>query len=544
MADFPAGLRSSSSIICLESSDRFRPDFERNGDLMGLHTFAAIYIGSYEVSLKIFELSPKKKLKEVDFVRSRIELGRDAYSKGSIGFELVEALCETLSEYTEIMKGYKVDCSKAYAAAVLRDVSNALFILEQIKIRTGIRVHVLSNSEHRFISYQSVAMREEFEEMIQKGAAVADVGGGGLQITVFSKGKVVTTQHLGLGAMRMREQLARKSSNLAQYELQIEELVDKELEVFKAMYLENTRVKYLIIIGDYITEVASKVEQNRGEKTLSIQNFIRFLEKLDKKNLEQISEELGLSNENDALIVPYMMIFKCMARGMGADVMWAPGVIVSDGIAYDYAQKNHLYKAVHDFDDDVISAAKSLSRRYMSYSPHVDALAGMATLIFDTMKKIHGLGKRERLLLQVAAILHDCGKYISFANAPMCSYDIIMATEIIGLTHLEREIIANTVLYNTHPLAPYEELADKLDHDGYLLVAKLSAILRVSNAMDRSHKQKFKNVRAAVRGRELVVTIETIDDIALEKTLFDTKTAYFESVFSIKPVVKEKRVYH
>ena len=143
-----------------------------------------------------------------------------------------------------------------------------------------------------------------------------------------------------------------------------------------------------------------------------------------------------------------------------------------------------------------------------------------------------------------AAILHDCGKYISFANGPQCSYDIIMASEIIGLTHLEREIVAETVLYNTRPLGDYDEVSDKLDKNSYLTVAKLSAILRVSNAMDRSHKQKFKNVKAAVKGKELVITVETEDDIALEKALFEAKTLYFEHIFSIKPVLKEKRVYN
>jgi exopolyphosphatase/guanosine-5'-triphosphate,3'-diphosphate pyrophosphatase len=112
------------------------------------------------------------------------------------------------------------------------------------------------------------------------------------------------------------------------------------------------------------------------------------------------------------------------------------------------------------------------------------------------------------------------------------------------LSHREREIIANTVLYNSHPLDSYEDVADRLDHDSYLVVAKLSAILRVSNAMDRSHKQKFKNIKAAVKGRELVITIETMDDIALEKALFDAKTAYFENIFSMKPVIKEKRIYN
>ena len=44
---------------------------------MAITTFAAIYIGSYEVSLKIFELSGKKKIREIDHIRTRLELGRD-----------------------------------------------------------------------------------------------------------------------------------------------------------------------------------------------------------------------------------------------------------------------------------------------------------------------------------------------------------------------------------------------------------------------------------------------------------------------------------
>ena len=76
-----------------------------------------------------------------------------------------------------------------------------------------------------------------------------------------------------------------------------------------------------------------------------------------------------------------------------------------------------------------------------------------------------------------------------------------------------------------------------------MIVAKLAAILRVSNAMDRSHKQKFKNVKINLTGKKLVITIESADEMILEKGLFASRSEFFEEVFSIKPVIKEKRVY-
>ena len=163
--------------------------------------------------------------------------------------------------------------------------------------------------------------------------------------------------------------------------------------------------------------------------------------------------------------------------------------------------------------------------------------------IFDTIRKQNGLTERDKLLLEVSVILHDCGKFVSLVNSAQCAYEIIMASEIIGLTHLEREIVALTILYNSTQLDLYEDLSDRIDYDSYLKVAKLSAILRVANALDQSHKQKFKNVKTSLKGRELIITLEAFEDISLEKALFENKTAYFENVFSIKPVLKQKKIY-
>lgn len=503
--------------------------------------FAAIYIGFYEVSLKIFELMAKKPIREIDHVRARVEIGKDTYQKGYIGYEMMDELGSILSEYKKIMDGYRTNAYTAYAGGVFRGIKNQLFVLDQLYIRTGIRIQVPSNSEHRFIGYKSVAFQEEFNEMTRQGAAVVDVGGGNLQITLFSEGKVITTQHMVLGTMRLREQLSGIKNSVANYENQMEELVNKELEVFKSLYLKDYKMKYIIFMGEYIMELMKKVEK-KGNKVVSTEKFAKTMRKLYKKNPTQLASELDLPNEEDPLLMPYIVVYTRLAEELSAEEIWAPGYSVTDGMAYDYAEKQRIIRPTHDFNEDIISAAKQLSRRYDSFTPHIDALTQMASLIFDAMKKVHGLGKREKLLLQTAAILHDCGKYVSLAHGPECAYNIIMESEIIGLSHLERQIVASTVLYNTYPLEDYEELTDKLDHGSYMTVAKLAAILRVANAMDRSHKQKFKNVKAAVKDKQLIMTIETDDDIILEKGLFTVKAELFERVFGIKPEIREKRI--
>ena len=147
------------------------------------------------------------------------------------------------------------------------------------------------------------------------------------------------------------------------------------------------------------------------------------------------------------------------------------------------------------------------------------------------------------MLLQLSTILHDCGKYISMINLAECSYNIIMSTEIIGLSHVERQIVANVVKYNHMEFEYFEEMSryGMRDMGEYLKIAKLTAILRVANGLVRSHKQKFKNVKPALKDNRLIITVDTNEDITLEKGLFGRSAMFFEEVYSVQPVIRQKR---
>ena len=80
-----------------------------------------------------------------------------------------------------------------------------------------------------------------------------------------------------------------------------------------------------------------------------------------------------------------------------------------------------------------------------------------------------------------------------------------------------------------------------VDREQYLLVAKLAAILRLANAMDRSHYQKVKGIKAVLKDRELELILDSAMDLSLELGLLKDKVAFFEEVFGIRLILRRKK---
>ncbi|MDO4339398.1 MAG: HD domain-containing protein [Eubacteriales bacterium] len=509
---------------------------------MAVTTFAAIDIGSYEVSMKIFELSKKIGFRELNYVRYRLELGRGAYSKGRLDMDMVDALCGILVDFKNIMKEYGAEEYRACATSAFRELDNPIIIVEQIFQRTGVRVEILSNAEQHFLGYKSIAAIEAgFKKMIQKGTAILDVGGGSLQVSLFDKDTLVTTQSLKIGSLRIRERLKELEKANNHYDQLIEEFIRNDLTAFQRLYLKDRDIKNVILMGDFLTDTLFREEMQ--DHIITREEFSKRYENSVYKTDEVLAEEMDIDPEYASLIVPTMVICKNFLDIFNAESLWAPGVSLLDGLAYDFGERKKYIKSVHNFENDILVASRNIAKRYSSGKNHIQGTTRLALTIFDSMKKVHGMGARERLLLQIAVQLHDCGKYISMADVAECSYRIIMATEIIGLSTEERQIIASAVRYNTTEFV-YQEKNDDgsgLDRNRYLLVAKLTAILRLANAMDRSHYQKVEGLKAVLKDRELQLVIDSSRDVSLELGLLKDKVKFFEEVFGIRLVLRRKR---
>ncbi len=514
---------------------------------MSVKTFAAIDVGSYELSMKIFELSGKTSMRAIDHVSRRIDLGSETYATGKISADKMDELCRTLKEFAAIMDSYKVDGYRAYGTSAIRETGNSVIVLDQIAQRTGLKLEVLSNSEQRFLDYKSIASKgESFRHIIEEKTAIVDIGGGSIQLSLFDNDTLVSTQNLRLGVLRIQEVMNHLHVGSSHLEQLVGEMISAQLSAYKKLYLKDREIQNIIIVDDYISPWAVKhASREKGEGIIDAEDFEGLMELLRTTNQTELARALDVVEEKVPLVFISAILVRRIAELMGAVRIWAPGVTLCDGIAYEYGESIKMFRGEHDFEQDIVACAMNISKRYMGSRKRAETLETITTAIFDSMKKIHGMGRRERLYLRLAAILHDCGKYISLVNIGETSYDIIMATEIIGLSHIERELVANVVRFYHSPFVYYEQSADSriLGREAYLTMAKLTAILRLAASMDHSHKQKLKGLKAVLRDNELFLNADTMEDITLETGFFAARAEFFKEVFSVTPVLRQRKQF-
>ena len=524
---------------------------------MSAKLFAAIVIGSAETELRVYDFTSQRRMRQIDCISTRLNLGEDAYSRGVLDPGKVARLCEVLKEFKTVMEGYQVDSWRVCATSALREIRSSSITREYIEKQTGLKIRIISNSEQRFLDYKSIACESEsFSEIIKSGTAIVDIGGNSMQISFFDNDKLVTTQNIRMGKINTRDNYQHAAKNRKHFESIVRELLEHELNGFAKLYQreKERQIRNLIVVDQDLQEIIrsrfarsvkaiSENEKSSDVFSISAEKFKELYARLMEMKTDTIASTFELTADSASMVIQSMIYCLVLAERTGAQNLWLMDVSICDGLSYDYGVANKLLTQAHDFEEDIVASARTIAKRYKCNQAHIRHMEQLCAGIFARTKKIHHMGKREKLLLQISAILHNCGKYISLTNVSDCAYNIIMATEIIGLSHQERKMIANVVKYNTVAFTydrNHQDFSD-LSREQYLTVAKLTAILRIANALDRSHRQKCRDAVITLHDKELVITVQTQEDLTLEKLTLAEREEFFEEIFNLHPVLKQKK---
>ena len=330
-----------------------------------MKTFAAINVGSYEQTLKIYTITKNNGIREVDWIRNRLDLG-GTFATGKLSHEVMDELCAVLRNFVSIMEGYRVDDYRACATSAIRETKNTAIVLDQIMQRTGVKLDVLSNSEQRFLDYKSIASRGGFEKIIEKGTLVLDIGGGSIQMSLFDKDKLSATQNMRLGVLRLQEKMSRLNVRPSENGPLLEELLEAQLSVFRKMYLKDRVIENIIVVDDYISAlILGKLGKVAGSGYLDRDSMASYMNYLHDHTDMEIVRYFDTPEENVPLLRISSAIVRQVALMTDAKMIWAPGVSLCDGMVYEYAEEYKLLAQVHDFEQDIVTCARGISKRYI-----------------------------------------------------------------------------------------------------------------------------------------------------------------------------------
>jgi exopolyphosphatase/guanosine-5'-triphosphate,3'-diphosphate pyrophosphatase len=165
-------------------------------------------------------------------------------------------------------------------------------------------------------------------------------------------------------------------------------------------------------------------------------------------------------------------------------------------------------------------------------------VAHLSLALFDSLVKEHGMDSHQRMLLEVAGILHDIGMFIRGSGHHRHGQYIISNSEIFGLRREELDVIGNVIRYHRDsPPSPRDIEYLALQREDRIIVLKMASLLRIADALDRGHSQRIKNITVEKKTETILIHPAGGDgpaDLSLEELGLREKSDLFEDVFGYK----------
>jgi len=506
---------------------------------------AVLDMGASAIRLLVAEVPPGDPPRVIEEASRAVSLGKDAFTTGRLGATTIEATLRALEGFRRIMDSYGVVHYRAVATSAVREAANRDTFLDRVRLRTGIDVEVIDGSEENRLTY--MAVREALRDgdiLAASDSLLVEVGGGSADLSFLRKGEPVHSGTYALGAIRMRQNLASWHGSHEQrvrlFRRHVQNIVEdirREMPLREARQLialgGDARFAADQLVGEATTDPLRVIERDR---------FVAFCDEIAALDDDQLIERHHLPLVELETLVPALLVYRELLLETQAPAVLVPEATLRAGLLLDMVRTEEGH-GIEDFSRQVLASANALGEKYRFDAPHSRHVAHLATRLFDELRTEHGLGSRDRLLLEVAALLHDIGAFVSLRGHHKHGQYILSVSEIFGLSRDDMAVIANVARYHRRAAPNKSHLPYMaLDSAARVVVNKLAAILRVANALDADHLQKVRDVHVLREDDQWVLEAAGAGDMTIERLAALARADILTEVFGRKVAFREAGV--
>ncbi len=505
---------------------------------------AAVDVGTNSFHLIVVKAKENGNFEIIDREREVIRLSEgNTDDIKRIHPKAIERAVKTLKRFKGIADSHKAPL-RAVATSAVREAFNKNEFIKRVFDETGIEIEVISGYEEARLVYLGIL---KAVPVFNKKVLMIDLGGGSTEFLIGEKGKTLYTMSLKLGAVRLAQKfftdfkLSKNSINECHKWVQGE--ICNAAEAAKRIGFDlSVGCSGTIMASGFMIEAMLKGKTfqnnllNNYEFTRKDFNLIRN-EVLKRKTVEKRKKIPGIDDKRADIIPAGIIILDEIFKAFELEKMTISGYALREGIIVDSLQKAHSDDSKPNLADIRMESVKNLAESFHYDLEHCRHISALAVQVFDQLQPLHKLDGQCREYIEAAALLHDIGYHISHTNHHHHSYYIIKNSELLGFNETEINIIAYTARYHrkSHPKLSHDDfsaLTEKTRH----IVKKLSAILRVVDALDRTHSKTIEKIRAEVKKESVVLKLRVNKDRYPEIELwnFERRKALFEEVFGKK----------
>lgn len=495
---------------------------------------AAIDLGSNALRLRIVDAEEGAAtvdgrpegivFRDVHSLRVPVRLGSEVFVTGKLAAGSIGQACDALREFRRALDSANVSVYRAVATSAVRDARDGHVLVERARREAGIELEVVEGIEEARLIQIAVSKRLP---LAGSRALLFDVGGGSTEFTLIDKGEVLLSVSLPLGSVRLLETYVLGEGGGGVVDRKRLRLLDEQItRILSELSPELLAqpIDHLIGTGGNVETLAdlcptaSGLDPHATTKAIDVGAMKALMQKMGALSSEQRREQYGLRPDRADTIVPASRVFAAIAERFRKQRIVAPGVGLKEGLLLELAEKHfRVWDSEHEVRS-VLGACLRLGERYHFDRAHGEIVERFAGVLFDATQPLHGLPARDRLLLQAAAILHDVGDFVRYDGHHKHSYYLITHADIMGLSAIEREVVANVARYHRKggPELTHSNF-QALGKDDRVRVRVLSSLLRVADALDREHLGKVRGLTAQVDGRKLRLSLRGEQERDLEE---------------------------
>lgn len=497
---------------------------------------AVIDIGTNSIHMVLAEILPDASYKILDRFKDVTRLGNGTFATRRLSDEAIARAIEVLKTLATLARNKGFDRTVAVATSAVREARNGGDFVNLVEEQAGLRVRVISGTEEARLIFLGV---KNSIALADKPTLVVDVGGGSVELILGNRDRMIHAKSLKLGAIRLAEQFLPNTPPSAQMMHALEDAVTGQLKTA----IETCAVKKfdsLIATSGMAGNLAEIIHIKQTGRPLPQHNLatvslkdLRLLElELAQSPLKTRLTIPGLDPKRADTLLPAAVVLRRLLELSGLNEMTLCDKAIREGMIYDFiARHREGLKAEQEIPDVRRRNVIGLARRCQTPEVHSLHVAALALRLFDQTKRLHRLGQQERAWLEYAALLHDIGYLINPRQHHKHAYYLIKHSDLGGLTAEEIDVVANVARYHRRAIPT-------LKHQGFgempprlkRIVKILSALLRIADALDRTHFSTVQTVNVKI-GTTVSIEATVSGDAEMELWAAKNRADLFEQAF-------------